>query len=125
MRLAMPRRGQPPSLLDAAGQPVPAGLKIVLTAAELAEQLAYHAAVGLGTGLKHGREAGIGVGAAAGAQAGVKAGAQAGVIAGTKVGAQAGVKLGIDHALRSTRVRRRIERDPNGQIVGSIEERVP
>jgi hypothetical protein len=97
----------------------------VLTAADLAMQFAYHVAEGLGAGFNVGREAGIRTGAAAGAQAGLKAGAQAGVIAGTKLGAEAGVKFGIDHALRSTRVRRRIERDVDWRIVGSIEERVP
>ena len=94
MSLAVPQPGKPPSLVDAAGKPVPAGQPIVLTAAELARQLAHHAAGGLNTGLKHGRE----------------------------VGTKAGVEV-ARHVFNTGRVWRTVERDEQGRISGVIEER--
>ncbi len=50
---------------------------------------------------------------------------RAGMEAGAKAGAEAGVKAGAQWAIENSRVRRRIERGPNGEILGTIEERVP
>jgi hypothetical protein len=48
-----------------------------------------------------------------------------GVKAGAKAGAEAGVMAGARYVMDNSRVRRKVERDGQGQIVATIEERVP
>ena len=94
------------------GRPLRPGARVNLSAAELAVMVRDHTLAGV----EAGRQA-----TAALLQATADTAAQAGI----QAGAKAGVEAGARYALANSRVRRTVERDADGKIVGSIESREP
>jgi hypothetical protein len=115
-------------LVNESGQPIADGERVTVTAGALAQSLVSHALLGLQVGRHAGSKATANMALQAGAKvvrAVAAAGVQAGVQAGAKAGAVAGVQAGAQHVIRTSRIRRTVERDEKGQITGTIEEREP
>ena len=91
------------------GRTLSPATRVTMTAAELAVMVRDHALA------SH----------QAGAQATAQPAFDAGVRHAAKAYAEAGVKAGAEYVLANTRVRRSIERDPDGKVIGSIEVREP
>ena len=91
------------------GRTLSPAARVTMTAAELAIMVRDHALA------SH----------QAGAQATAQPAFDAGVKYAAKAYAEAGVKAGAEYVLANTRVRRSIERDPDGKVIGSVETREP
>ena len=99
-------------MVDEVGNPVPDGQRIVLTAADLARTVAGYVAAE--------RQAGSESTAAllqATADAAAQATAQAAFVAGQR--------HAVAEVMAKSRVRRTVERDADGKVIGSIETREP
>lgn len=109
-------------MVDTLGQSMPDDTKIVVTAGALAQHLANSAVRGVRLGMAHPQQRDIPDAAVVDAVGRVL---QAAADAGVKAGAKAGVQAGAQYVLANSRVRRTVERDASGQIVGTIEVREP
>ena len=105
-------------LLD--GAPVRPGARVSLSAAELAILVRDHTWAGVEADRQASSKA-----TAALTQAVADAAAQAGAKSVAQPAFDAGVRYAAQAIAKSTRIRRTVERDANGQITGSVETREP
>ena len=110
------------------GRAVPPGARVTLTAEQLALFAREYAWAGIAAGRKAGTEATATAALRAGAAA-IRATVDAAVQAGAQATGQRAFDAGVRyaaHAIASTSVvRRRVERDASGQVVGTVEYRAP
>lgn len=102
------------------GRPLAPGARVNLTAAELAVMVRDHALAGIVAE----REAGSKPTAEL-IQATADAAAQAGAQAAAQPAFDAGARYAAEVIAKSTRIRRTVERDADGQITGTVEDREP
>lgn len=116
-------------LVDENNKPIPDDRRYTTTATELGQTMAYYRDLGIEMGKTLGVDPVfvvdlIGMAREGSLKAGVQGGYVAGVKAGAQAGAKAGVKAGAQYVVNNSRVRRTVERDSEGRIMGSIEDRV-